>query len=161
MNEPAQNVPPDSLARFRRKPFLNKSRLVYPLTYCLEIFGVRSAEAAGTPLPNLDDDLSVQRFISDRRVIGVRRPPLAHPCSHYFSSTTLSFSPRSFATKSNPPNSPSALLPPLVTMLHACLLVTTIECLSLLALVRSILRNRRFTTHDFSKRGYLPGQISS
>ncbi|KAH9976768.1 3-deoxy-7-phosphoheptulonate synthase [Lactifluus volemus] len=72
MNEPAQNAPPDSLARFR------------------QIFGVRSAEAAGTPLPNLDDDLSVQRFISDRRVIGY--DPLIQPAllRHEIQSTQQS-----------------------------------------------------------------------
>lgn len=36
-----------------------------------------------TPMPNIDDDLSMQKYISDRRVIGVMALPSAHSCSHY------------------------------------------------------------------------------
>lgn len=36
-----------------------------------------------TPMPNIDDDLSMQKYISDRRVIGVMVLPSTHSCSHY------------------------------------------------------------------------------
>ena len=36
-----------------------------------------------TPMPNIDDDLSMQKYISDRRVIGVMMLPSTHSCSHY------------------------------------------------------------------------------
>ncbi|KAI0255501.1 3-deoxy-7-phosphoheptulonate synthase [Lactifluus subvellereus] len=62
MDDQAQKIQSDSIARFR------------------QIFGVdldKHTHAAGTPLPNLDDDLSMQKFISDRRVIGY--DPLIQP----------------------------------------------------------------------------------
>jgi hypothetical protein len=43
----------------------------------------RTYAEAQTPLPNIDDDLSMQKYISDRRVIGVMVLPSTHSCSHY------------------------------------------------------------------------------
>ena len=79
MDDQAQQIQSDSIARFRRKRIYSES-LFCSLSHsgpCLEIFGVvadKLTDAASTPLPNLDDDLSVQKFISDRRVIGVWIP---------------------------------------------------------------------------------------
>ena len=36
-----------------------------------------------TPLPNIDDDLSMREYISDRRVIGVMVLPSTRSYSHY------------------------------------------------------------------------------
>ena len=43
----------------------------------------RPRAEAETPLPNIDDDLSMQKYISDRRVMGVMVLPSTHSCSYY------------------------------------------------------------------------------
>ncbi len=69
MNEQTQK---NSLSRFRRALFI-----LLPISHIhsvsLEAFNIDSAKPAGTstPFPNLDDDLGMQKYISDRRVIGV------------------------------------------------------------------------------------------
>jgi hypothetical protein len=67
MDEHAQKL---SLSRFRREPF----KLCYFLVIMrfVQAFNSLSKKLGeATPLPNLDDDLSVQKYIKDRRVIGV------------------------------------------------------------------------------------------
>lgn len=68
MDEQAQKR---SLSRFRREFIKLCSSLVF-MTF-IEAFNADSSKPVGadTPLPNLDDDSSMKRYISDRRVIGV------------------------------------------------------------------------------------------
>lgn len=76
----------ESVARFRRTPsrtapahfFLAPSDISCSAVSLPGSFNIardvdRALLVASTPLPDPDDDLSTQKYISDRRVIGVRR----------------------------------------------------------------------------------------
>ena len=67
MDEHAQKL---SLSRFRRESFKPCYFLVL-MRFILAFNSLSRKLGDATPLPNLDDDLSMQKYISDRRVIGV------------------------------------------------------------------------------------------
>lgn len=60
-----------SVSKFRRELFKLCSSLVF--MHFIEAFNKRRSEPAeaSTPLPDLDDDLSITKYIQDRRVLGV------------------------------------------------------------------------------------------
>ena len=73
---------------FRRES--SRTTSLFTLSRPLGSFNIdamaRTPSEAQTPMPNIDDDLSMQRYISDRRVIGVMVFPSAHSCSYYMRS---------------------------------------------------------------------------
>jgi hypothetical protein len=77
MDEQTQKRETESPSRFRRESPLDSGfHALIPSPHRLGSFGIdlemtRPLAEAETPLPNIDDDLSMQKYISDRRVIGV------------------------------------------------------------------------------------------
>ena len=172
MSEESQNSQSASMSDFRRESSRTISLFTsHPFSRRLESFNIdadmsrrdsRPRTVPQTPMPNIDDDLSMQKYIQDRRVIGVNGAPIdPFLFSLYAPSMTLSSHRPSFVMRFDLLQSLNALLPLLVTMPHAYWLVTMIESLSLLALVQSTQLIRRSTTRSCSRRKCPPGQISS